>query len=40
MLTEPSTHYYRNMTEQEAVMPALIGQVEVRNFVLMDGASF
>jgi hypothetical protein len=27
MLTEPSTNYYRNMTEQEPMMPALVGQV-------------
>jgi hypothetical protein len=27
MLTERSTNYYRNMTEQEPFMPALIGQV-------------
>jgi hypothetical protein len=27
MLTEPSTNYYRNMTEQEPFMPVLVGQV-------------
>lgn len=27
MITEPSTNYYRNMTEQEPMMPELIGQV-------------
>ena len=27
MVTEPSTNYYRNMTEQEPMMPELIGQV-------------
>lgn len=27
MVTEPSTNYYRNMTEQEPMMPALVGQV-------------
>jgi hypothetical protein len=27
MLTEPSSNYYRNMTEQEPMMPVLIGQV-------------
>ena len=27
LLTEPSTNYYRNMTEQEPMMPALVGQV-------------
>jgi len=27
LLTEPSTTYYRNMTEQEPMMPVLVGQV-------------
>ena len=27
MVVEPSTNYYRNMTEQEPLMPALVGQV-------------
>ena len=27
MVTEPSTNYYRNMTEQEPMMPELVGQV-------------
>ncbi len=27
MITEPSTNYYRNRTEQEPMMPALVGQV-------------
>lgn len=27
MLTQPSTNYYKNMTEQEPMMPALVGQV-------------
>jgi hypothetical protein len=27
LLTEPATNYYRNMTEQEPMMPVLVGQV-------------
>ena len=27
MVIEPSTNYYRNMTEQEPMMPELVGQV-------------
>jgi hypothetical protein len=27
MVTEPASNYYRNMTEQEAMMPIFVGQV-------------